>query len=254
MKTIEGLEGKVALITGSSRGIGAAIADKFSIHGADVVIHHRSGRGKGASMAKAATQRIRDRGGVAEEYIADISVEREVDGMFSFVAKRFGKVDILVLNAANAVFKEFKIMTTRDWDVLINTNVMGNINCVRRALPLMCEGGNIVFISSMGSRIPMKRYPLGPMKAALESFVRLWALEFFPRKIRVNAICGGLANTDSIRAVGPLLSSSAMLHHEFLVQPEEIASVAVFLCSADAVAVTGEIITVDKGQSFASYQ
>lgn len=252
MKTTGELKGKVALVTGGSRGIGAAIVDKLSARGAGVVINHRIDRGKGASMAKSATKHIRDHGGAAEEYVADISVGREVEAMFSFVAKRFGKLDILVLNAANAVFKEFKAMTKRDWDLLISTNVTGNINCVREALPLMRNGGSIIFISSMGSRIPMKHYPLGPMKAALESFVRLWALEFFCKNIRVNAICGGLVNTDSLRAIGAILSDSDLLNPDLLVQPEEIASVAAFLCSNDAIAVTGEIINVDKGQSFAS--
>lgn len=250
MKITGELEGKVALITGGSRGIGAAIVEKLSSIGASVVINHRSYHGKGANMAKSAAKRIRDRGGMAEEYVADISVGREVLDMFAFVAERFGKLDILVLNAANAVFKEFRIMTKRDWDVLINTNVTGNINCVREALPLMRDGGSIIFISSMGSRFPMKQYPLGPMKAALESFVRLWALEFFCKKIRVNAVCGGFVNTDSIRAVGAILGGSRPLNSDLLVEPEEIASVAAFLCSTDAVAVTGEIINVDKGQSF----
>ncbi len=114
------------------------------------------------------------------------------------VAERFGRLDLLVLNAARAPFKETWRLLERDLRSLVETNLFGNVFCVQKALPLLeKQGGAIIFLSSLGSRYMNHQYPLGPMKAAMESMVRQWAEELGPRGIRSNAVCAGLGRTDA---------------------------------------------------------
>lgn len=148
---------KVALVTGGSRGIGSAIVEKLSDMGAAVVFNHHSRKGKGAYLAEQLKDRLVEKGHVVEKIVADMTIKYEIEEMFKLVEARFGKLDILVLNAAYTPFKRFEHMTRNDWNTLINTNLMGNFYCVSSALPLIKNGGKIVCISSLGSRIPLNR-------------------------------------------------------------------------------------------------
>lgn len=251
MEKKEELEGKVALVTGGSRGIGSAIVEKLNDMGAAVVFNHHSRKGKGAYQAEQLKNRLVEKGHVVEEIVADLTIKHEIEKMFKRVEARFGKLDILVLNAAYTPFKRFEHMTRNDWKILINTTLMGNFHCLSSALPLIKNGGKIVCISSLGSRIPLNKYPLGPMKAALENFTRLWAVEFFDRKIRVNCVSGGLVNTENLDLLKKLFGTIKDID-KYIIQPKDIASVVGFLCSEAAEAISGEVITVDNGLFYSS--
>jgi enoyl-[acyl-carrier protein] reductase III len=166
------------------------------------------------------------------------------------VGDRLGRLDVLVLNAARAPFKETTRLLERDLRQLVGTNFLGPVFCVQKALPLLSDGGgDIVFLSSLGSRFMNPQYPLGPMKAAMEAMVRQWSEELGPKGIRANAVCGGLVKTDSYKTLRRLWRSLEQLPEDLFVMPEEIASVVSFLTSPDASAIRGQTLVVDRGLS-----
>jgi NAD(P)-dependent dehydrogenase (short-subunit alcohol dehydrogenase family) len=133
---------------------------------------------------------------------------------------------------------------------LVETNYLGNIFCIQEALPLLEKSsGKIVFISSLGSRFYNPAYPLGSMKAAMESVVRDCAEGLRSKKILVNAVCGGIVKTDSFKVLRQYWEHIDMLPDTLFVEPDEIADVVVFLCSTDSRGITGQTIVVDKGLS-----
>jgi NAD(P)-dependent dehydrogenase (short-subunit alcohol dehydrogenase family) len=242
------LAGKVALVTGSTRGIGRAIALRLARAGADVAIHGRSPTGRSRENAEAVCEEIRALGRRAEPFAADISQKDEVGALMEAVAAGLGRLDELVLNAANAPFKETTRLFERDLRQLVENNLFGHVFCVQKALPLLeREGGHIVFISSLGSRYMSPQYPLGPMKAAMEAMVRQWAEELGPRGIASNAVCAGLVKTDSYKTLRRLWPELAALPEAAFVTPEEVADVVAFLCSPASRAIAGQTIVVDHG-------
>ncbi len=166
------------------------------------------------------------------------------------VRDRFGRLDVLVLNAAKAPFKETTRLLERDLRQLVEVNLFGHVFCVQKALPLLEEGGgHIVFISSLGSRYMNPRYPLGPMKAAMEAMVRQWAEELGPRGIRSNAVCAGLVKTDAYKTLRRLWPELRALPESAYVTAEEVADVVAFLAAPDSRAICGQTIVVDRGLS-----
>ncbi len=240
------LDGQVALVTGSSRGIGRAIALRLAGDGADVVVHGRA-PGRAADETVEAVAALGRR---ATFVGADIASKEQVDALLSGVQEAFGRLDILVLNAARAPFKDTARLLERDLRQLVDTNLLGNVYCVQKALPLLeRQGGSIVFISSLGSRFMNRQYPLGPIKAAMESMTRQWAEELGPRGIRANAVCAGLVKTDAyktLRRVWPELES---LPERFFVPEAEVAAAVRFLCGAGSAGVVGQTLVVDRGLS-----
>ncbi len=243
-------EGKVALVTGSSRGIGRAIALRLASAGADVVIHGRSTEGPSGAAAQETCEAVRALGRRAEAFAADIGRKDEVAALLQRVGEAFGRLDVLVLNAARAPFKETTRLLERDLRQLVEVNLFGHVFCVQKALPLLeQDGGHIVFISSLGSRYMNPQYPLGPMKAAMEAMVRQWAEELGSRGIHANAVCAGLVKTDSYKTLRRLWPELAALPESAYVTPEEVADVVAFLASPDARAVAGQTLIVDNGLS-----
>ena len=163
------LSGKVCLVTGSSRGIGSAIARAFAEAGADVVVNHRK-KGTSSAKASALVTEIQALGRRALTLRADISIREEVVALFARIHEEFGRLDILVLNAARAPFKPLERLLERELRQLVDTNFIGNILCIREALPMLkTTAGKIVFVSSLGGRTHLPDYPLGSMKAAMIS-------------------------------------------------------------------------------------
>lgn len=244
------LEGKVALITGSTRGIGRAIALRLAHEGADVAVHGRSPGGPSKAQAESLCAEIQGMGRRAEAYAADIARKDEVGDMLEAVARDFGRLDVLVLNAARAPFKETTRLLERDLRQLVETNLFGNVFCVQKALPLLePEGGRIVFLSSLGSRYMNPQYPLGPMKAAMEAMVRQWAEELGPRGISANAVCAGLVKTDSYKTLRRIWPELASVPESAFVTVEEVADVVAFLSSEASRAIAGQTLVVDRGLS-----
>lgn len=244
------LLGKVALITGSSRGIGRAIALALARAGADIAIHGRRTSDEGGGGSAEAATAVRALGRRAEMFSGDIAVKAEVDALFKAVGAAFGRLDVLVLNAARAPFKSTERLLERDARQLVDTNLLGNLWCVQKAIPLLArQGGDIVYISSLGSRFMNPDYPLGIMKAAMEALVRQWAEELADRRIRSNGICAGLVKTDAYKTMRLVWPALEHLPDDYVVEPEEVAEVALFLTSPAARAIRGQTIVVDRGLS-----
>lgn len=244
------LSGKVALVTGSSRGIGRAIAVALAQAGADVAVHGRQQAEGPEGGAHEVCEQLRALGRRSEVFAGDISVKAEVEALFKAVDGAFGRLDVLVLNAARAPFKSTERLLERDARQLVETNLLGNLWCVQRAIPLLArQGGDLVYISSLGSRFMNPDYPLGIMKAAMEALVRQWAEELAPKRIRSNGICAGLVKTDAFKTMRLVWPALEHLPDEYVVLPEEVADVAVFLTSPAARAIRGQTIVVDRGLS-----
>ncbi len=249
------LKDKVALITGSSRGIGNAIARKFALAGADIVVNYRKAGGSSMAQAEKLCEEIKGMGRQAIMIQADIAVKDSVKKLFADTNEKFGRLDFLILNAAKAPFKPIEKLFERELRQLVETNYLGNIFCVQEALHLMEKaGGKIIFISSLGSRFYNPAYPLGSMKAAMESVVRDCAESLREKKISVNGVCGGIVKTDSFKVLRQYWENIDMLSDEFFVDPDEIANVVLFLCSPTSRGITGQIIVVDKGLSNALFR
>ncbi|RJQ49709.1 MAG: SDR family oxidoreductase [Nitrospiraceae bacterium] len=244
------LKDKVALITGSSRGIGNAIARRCALSGADIVINYRKGGGSSQEQAERLCREIEETGRRAVMAQADIAVKDSVKKLFGEINEKFGRLDFLILNAAKAPFKPLEKLFERELRQLVETNYLGNIFCIQEALPLLEKtNGRIVFISSLGSRFYNPAYPLGSMKAAMESVVRDCAESLRDKKILVNAVCGGIVKTDSFKVLRQFWEHIDMLPEELFVEPDEIADTVVFLCSPESRGITGQTIVVDKGLS-----
>lgn len=246
---------RVALVTGSSRGIGQAIARTFARAGADVIINYRQEGGRSQEQAEALCQEIREMGHRAFVIQADISVKASVKEMFHEVRAQRGRLDFLVLNAARAPFKPLEKLFERELRQLVETNYLGNIFCIQEALALLeQQGGKIVFISSLGSRYFNPEYPLGSMKAAMESVVRDLSESLSPKGIRVNAVCGGFVKTDSFKVLRQYIEDLESLPERFFVEPEAIADAVLFLCHPASRGIQGQTLVVDQGLSNTLYR
>ena len=250
-----GFRDRVALITGSSRGIGQAIARTFAQAGADVVINYRQAGGRSQQQAEALCKEIREMGRRAFILQADISVKASVKEMFNEVRAQWGRLDFLILNAARAPFKPIEKLFERELRQLVETNYLGNIFCIQEGLALLeQQRGKIVFISSLGSRYCNPEYPLGSMKAAMESVVRDLSESLSPKGIRVNAVCGGFVKTDSFKVLRQYMEDLESLPEHFFVEPEAIADAVLFLCHPASRGIQGQTLVVDQGLSNTLYR
>jgi enoyl-[acyl-carrier protein] reductase III len=246
------LKGKLALVTGGGRGIGRAIALELATRGADVLINYVRHPDDATRTAEAA----RELGVTAETVRGNVADEAHVQRMFNEVRERFGYLDILVNNSASGVNRPAAELTAHHWDWTLNVNARGAWLCARAALPLMQSrgGGAVVSISSLGARRVMKDYFLvGVSKAALEAVTRYLAVEFAPHGIRVNAVSGGLVETDALKsfAWGAEVIDDTVRRTPAgrMVEPEDLAQVVAFLCTPGAAMIRGQTIVVDGGFS-----
>jgi enoyl-[acyl-carrier protein] reductase III len=246
---------KVALVTGGSRGIGSAIASRFALAGADVVVNHRKAAGSSLKKAEEIQQSIREMGRRALLVQADISEKDSVKKLITETGNELGRLDFLVLNAASAPFKPIERILERELRQLVETNFIGNIFCIQQALPLLeATKGKIVFISSLGSRFYNPSYPLGSMKAAMECVVRDCAESLSKKDISVNGVCGGIVKTDSFKVLRQYLDEIGEIPDDLFVTPDEIADVVLFLCDPASRAIRGQTIVVDRGLSNTLYR
>ncbi len=241
--------GRVALVTGSSRGIGSVIVQRFAEWGADVVINYRQEAG-GPRLSKA--QQVKDRiealGPRALTVRCDISIKASVKAMMQQVKDHFGRLDFLILNAARAPFKAIENLLERELRQLVETNFLGQIYCIQEAVPLLSQSeGKIVFVSSLGSRFHNPAYPLGSMKAAMETVVRDCSESLRHRNIAVNAVCAGLVKNESLKLLRQHWDHLDRIPEHLFLQPEEVAEVILFLCSFASRGIRGQTIIVDKG-------
>jgi NAD(P)-dependent dehydrogenase (short-subunit alcohol dehydrogenase family) len=230
--------------------LGKVIASKLSEAGAEVVLNYRQQGGRSEAGAKELAREISEQGSRASTIQADISQRDSVNAMFDQIASEYGRLDLLILNAARAPFKSLKELLRRDLLQLVETNYLGNIHCMQRALPLMeSNGGSVVFISSLGSRFALPGYPLGSMKAAMECLVQHWSEELADRKIHVNGVTAGLLKTDSFKTLRQVWPGLEQMPESYLVELEQVANVVVFLCSDASRGLRGQMLVVDNGLS-----
>jgi enoyl-[acyl-carrier protein] reductase III len=246
------LTGKLALVTGGGRGIGRAIALELARRGADVLINYV----RHPDDAQATAAQARELGVRAEAVHGNVADLAHIQRMFTEVRERFGYLDILVNNSASGVNRPAADLTTHHWDWTLNVNARAAWLCAREALPLMQArgGGAVVSISSLGAQRVMKDYFLvGVSKAALEAVTRYLSVEFAAHGIRVNAVSGGLVETDALKsfAWGAEVIDDTVRRTPAgrMVEPADLAQVVAFLCTPAAAMIRGQTIVVDGGFS-----
>jgi enoyl-[acyl-carrier protein] reductase III len=242
--------GKVALITGGSRGIGHAITLALADMGADVVINYFRKTSTAESTAREAEQR-----GVHAHIIkANIGEPDKIDEMFKEIEEKFGKLDILISNAASGVARSAMNLDTRGWDWTMDINARAFLLCAQHAARLMKSGGKIVSISSLGSRMVLPIYTaVGVSKAALEALTRYLAVELAPKGISVNCVSAAAVETEAIKLYTadkdlPDITWKTTPAGR-MVLPEDVAKAVTFLCSEKADMIRGQVIIVDGGVS-----
>jgi 3-oxoacyl-[acyl-carrier protein] reductase len=245
------LLGKVALVTGAGKGIGSAIAEKFAAEGAEVVINYL----KSETQAHELALKIGKDGRPAVTIKADVSSSSEVNRMVSEVVSGFGRIDILVNNAAVLYRVPFLEATEENWDRTIDVNLKGTYLCCKAVAPIMLKQkyGKIVNISSisgysgLASAAGLPDYVAS--KAGMLGLTRSIAIALGPY-VNVNAICPGTIETDMTRPVTPEKRQATIEETPLrtLGQPENIADAAVFLASDESKWITGEIMTVSGGR------
>ncbi|MGB9439725.1 MAG: glucose 1-dehydrogenase [Desulfobacterales bacterium] len=245
------LEGKVALITGSSRGIGSGIALKFAEEGADVVVNCRENIERAETLA----DNIRSLGGKALTVKADVSKSIDVNGMVEKALDTFGKIDILVNNAGIFIGGGIADLKEEIWDRVMAVNLKGVFLCCQAVGKYMIANkvrGSIINIASISGKLPeLNGNAYSPSKAGVISLSALLAVEWAKHGIRVNALSPGPVMTPlqkTIYSTPDLLKARnrgiPMNRHG---EPEEIGKAAVFLASGDSSYVTGENLSVDGG-------
>jgi NAD(P)-dependent dehydrogenase (short-subunit alcohol dehydrogenase family) len=251
MKDLFDLTGKNAIVTGSSRGIGRAIAEAFAAHGANVVISSR----KQSACETVAAAINAGSGGRAIACSASVGVKSDLEKLVTSARLEFGNIDILVCNAAsNPHYGPMSGITDEQFEKTLRNNILSNHWLVQLATPSMAEhgGGTIIFIGSIGGyrgSSVIGAYNL--TKAADFQLARNLAVEFGPRNIRVNCIAPGLIRTDFARALwedeANLAKALAGTPLNRIGEPEEVAGAAVYLASPAGRYVTGATIVVDGG-------
>ncbi len=244
------LEGKVAIVTGSSRGIGKAIAERYAAEGAKVVVNW-VGRER---EAQSVVDTIEKAGGEALSVRADVSSLADVRKLVSATLDRFGRVDILVNNAGVMFTKSVLETTEEDWDRTIDINLKGAYLCAKEVAPIMLhqESGTIVMMSSNSglyhpSAMRFTEYVVS--KAGMNGLTKALALALGPH-ITVNAICPGWIKTEMVEDTDPeverrIIGETALGRWG---TPDDIAGAAVFLASSEAAFITGELLIVAGGR------
>ncbi len=246
------LSGKVALVTGGTKGIGKSIALKLATLGADVVVNYFRSR----NAANATIDELKAMGSNPHAVRVNIGNHEKMPKIFDEIKEKYGKLDILVSNAALGLFTPAMEMTDKAWHLSMDTNAEAFLHCVKMGNDLMPNGSKIVALSSLGTSRYIGGYAaIGASKAAIETLTRYFAFELAYKHINVNTVSGGFIDTDALK-VFP--NYKQMLDEVIRRTPfgrvgraEEVADVVVFLCTEKAQWITGQVIVVDGGYSLA---
>lgn len=243
------LEGKVALVTGGSRGIGAAIALRLAADGATVALTYSNSKDAADKLVK----EIEALGSKAIAVKANVDSEADSANLVKEIGKSFGKIDILVNNAGVFDGGPIDAVELKQYDKIFNVNVKGLIATTIAALPHFNDGGRIINISSGAATMTMAGFSIySASKAAVDTLTRIWAQDLGKRQITVNTVSPGTTQTDMFEAAIPEEARGSMAEKTALGRigtPADIADVVAFLASHDARWVTGKVIGVDGGIS-----
>jgi enoyl-[acyl-carrier protein] reductase III len=246
--------GKIALITGSGRGIGKAIARRLASEGADVVINYFRNR----EPAEQTAEEILALGRRVHVVRADVGNPEDLERLVDSTAETLGGLDILVHNAASGYNRPVMEQRVKGWDWTMNINARAALFLAQRAAPLMAArgGGAIVNISSVGAQRVLPEYVIvGASKAALEAVTRYLAVELAPMKIVVNAVSAGMVRTDALQHFPNMRERFEEIFTRALertpagqvLTSEDVAGVVAFLCSPEAFMIRGQTILIDGG-------
>src|SRR5713101_4855494 len=246
------LTGKVAVVTGASKGIGASIAEHLAAEGASVVVNYASSK----PGADAVVKRITEKGGKAIAVQADVSKPQDITRLFAETKKAYGKLDILVNNAGIYEFLPLESVTPEHFHKQFDLNVLGLLLTTQEAVKLMSgRGGSIINISSIVGQMPVQTASVySATKAAVDAVTVALSKELGPKNIRVNSLNPGMVETEGLQAIGfdasdfrKMVESQTPLGGR-IAQPEDIARAAVFFASDDAGWVTGQTLILAGGQ------
>lgn len=240
------LKGKVALVTGASRGLGRAIAIEFAKNNADIIVNYNNDENSASNVE----EEIKKIGRKALCIKADVSKYEEVNAMMELVKKEFGRIDILVNNAGINVDRTLKNMTGEEWSKVIGVNLNGVFNVTKLALPLIPKNGRIINISSLAGIVGnFGQCNYAAAKAGMIGFTKTIAKELGKDNITVNAIAPGFIKSDMTDKIPffrrKLIISLIPLGRHGL--NEEIAYCVLFLASERASYITGEVLNVNGG-------
>jgi 3-oxoacyl-[acyl-carrier protein] reductase len=246
------LAGKVAVVTGASKGIGASIAKHLAAEGAAVVVNYASSK----SAADAVVSEISRTGGKAIAVKADVAKKSDIDHLFAETKKAFGRTDILVNNAGVYEFLPLEQITEDHFHRQFNLNVLGLLLTTQEAVRHFgANGGSVINISSVASKLaPPNGAVYSATKGAVDTVTKSLAKELGARRIRVNAINPGMVETEGLHAAGIVgtdfhKNAAAQTPLGRIGQPDDIGSVAVFLASDDSGWISGETVQVAGGFS-----
>jgi enoyl-[acyl-carrier protein] reductase III len=248
------LQGRLALVTGSGRGIGNAIALKLASQGADIIVNFFRRRDAAEKTAKD----IEAMGVKAQVIKANVGDPAKIDEIFDMIGNDWGGLDILINNAASGVGRSVMDLDVKAWDWTMDINAKAVLLCSQRASKLMeGRGGKIVSISSLGSSFVLPTYAIvGVSKAALEALTRYLAIELAPKGICVNAVAGSAVETEALKFYikeGLIKDTRQATPAGRMVTPEDVANTVAFLCSEEAFMIRGQTIIVDGGTSVAPF-
>ena len=250
MTISQNLSGKIALVTGGSRGIGKSIASELGRRGATVIINYL----KNHEAAKTTVEELKLQGIKTTRIKAHVGEEAAIDSLVSKIENQFGQLDILVNNAASGVMRPTTELSVKHWDWTMNINARGPWMLSVAASRLMPDGGRIINISSPGSTWVLPDYfAVGVSKAAIEAVTRYLAVELGPKGIAVNTVSPGFVMTEALNAFPDQLGirdiASRPTPAGRTITPEDVSNVVAMLCSSDAEMIRGQIIVVDGGET-----
>jgi enoyl-[acyl-carrier protein] reductase III len=246
------LSGKVALVTGGTKGIGKAISLKLAELGADVVVTFLRSR----NASDAILDQLKSLGTNPHSIRINMGSQDKLPKIFEEIKDKYGRLDILVSNAALGIYTSALEINDKAWQLSMNTNAEAFLQTVKLGQELMPNGSKIVALSSLGSMRYIDGYAaIGASKAAIETLTRYFAVELAHRHINVNTISGGFIDTDALKGFP---SYDKMVEEVIRRTPfkrvgnvDDIADVVVFLCTKKASWITGQILVVDGGYSLA---
>ena len=246
---VKPLSGKIALVTGGSRGIGRAICNKLADRGADICFNYL----RNHTAAHSVVSELETRGISAMRHRANLADEAAIEGLIIAAVERFGKIDILINNAASGVMRSSQELTEKHWDWTHAINAKAPWRVATLASEHMPAGSSIINISSPGSnRVLPQYFAVGVSKAALEAVTRYMAIDLAPKGIAVNAVSASFVETDALDAFPDELSIRDVAHRPTpagrTVTPDDVANVVAMMCLPDAAMIRGQVIVVDGGE------